>query len=257
MYANYHTHTFRCHHAVGTEREYVERAIEGGLKIIGFSDHVMMPFEGDYYSGFRANLDTKEDYFDTLLGLRKEYEKDITLLIGFEAEYYPKLFGKMLDQFRGYPLDYLILGQHFTRNETDGNYSGAMTDDPSVLHDYVDNVTEGMKTGVFTYLAHPDLLRFVGDGEFYRTEMTRLCKAAKELDVPLEINFLGIWDQRHYPCDRFFEIAGEIGNDVIFGCDAHDPAHAWQPDTEPKAMEIVERYGLHLLTEAVLRDPLK
>ena len=33
MIANYHTHTWRCRHADGTEREYVERAIEGGLKI--------------------------------------------------------------------------------------------------------------------------------------------------------------------------------------------------------------------------------
>lgn len=37
MIANYHTHTWRCRHADGTEREYVERAIEGGLKILGFS----------------------------------------------------------------------------------------------------------------------------------------------------------------------------------------------------------------------------
>lgn len=43
MIANYHTHTWRCNHAVGTEREYVERAIEGGLKILGFSDHTPMP----------------------------------------------------------------------------------------------------------------------------------------------------------------------------------------------------------------------
>ena len=38
MIANYHTHTYRCHHADGTEREYVERAIENGLKIFGFSE---------------------------------------------------------------------------------------------------------------------------------------------------------------------------------------------------------------------------
>lgn len=36
MIANYHTHTWRCRHADGTEREYVERTIEGGLKILGF-----------------------------------------------------------------------------------------------------------------------------------------------------------------------------------------------------------------------------
>ncbi len=50
MIANYHTHTWRCHHAKGTEREYVERAIEGGLKILGFSDHTPYPLPAGYYS---------------------------------------------------------------------------------------------------------------------------------------------------------------------------------------------------------------
>ena len=51
MIANYHTHTWRCRHADGTEREYVERAIEGGLKILGFSDHSPYPFPDGYDSG--------------------------------------------------------------------------------------------------------------------------------------------------------------------------------------------------------------
>ena len=39
MIANYHTHTPRCHHAKGTEREYVENAIRAGIKRFGFADH--------------------------------------------------------------------------------------------------------------------------------------------------------------------------------------------------------------------------
>ena len=31
MIANYHTHTPRCNHAVGTEEEYVQAAIQRGL----------------------------------------------------------------------------------------------------------------------------------------------------------------------------------------------------------------------------------
>ena len=43
MIANYHTHTWRCRHADGTEREYVERAIEAALKFSVF-DHSPYPF---------------------------------------------------------------------------------------------------------------------------------------------------------------------------------------------------------------------
>ena len=43
MIANYHTHTTRCNHAVGSEREYVEKAIELGFSELGFADHAPMP----------------------------------------------------------------------------------------------------------------------------------------------------------------------------------------------------------------------
>lgn len=39
MKANYHTHTFRCKHADGEDKEYVEAAIKAGIKTLGFSDH--------------------------------------------------------------------------------------------------------------------------------------------------------------------------------------------------------------------------
>lgn len=34
MRVNYHTHTYRCGHAKGTEEEYVKAAIEGGLEVL-------------------------------------------------------------------------------------------------------------------------------------------------------------------------------------------------------------------------------
>ena len=41
---NLHTHTYRCSHATGTEREYIEAAISAGIKIMGFSDHIPFKF---------------------------------------------------------------------------------------------------------------------------------------------------------------------------------------------------------------------
>ena len=40
MNYNYHTHTFRCHHATGTEREYIEEAIK---KVSGRYDKIFNP----------------------------------------------------------------------------------------------------------------------------------------------------------------------------------------------------------------------
>lgn len=37
MLHNYHAHTARCKHASGTDREYVEQAILGGVKTLGLN----------------------------------------------------------------------------------------------------------------------------------------------------------------------------------------------------------------------------
>ena len=42
--ANYHTHTKRCRHANGSDRDYIEAAISAGIKTLGFSDHVPLPY---------------------------------------------------------------------------------------------------------------------------------------------------------------------------------------------------------------------
>lgn len=36
MLHNYHTHTARCNHAQGEDRQYVEEAIKAGMKRLGF-----------------------------------------------------------------------------------------------------------------------------------------------------------------------------------------------------------------------------
>ena len=62
MFANYHTHTPRCGHASGTEREYIERALEKGLSALGFSDHAPYFFEDGHYSNFRMYPDQAAEY---------------------------------------------------------------------------------------------------------------------------------------------------------------------------------------------------
>lgn len=36
---NYHSHTERCGHAVGSDEAYVKEAIKNGYRYMGFSDH--------------------------------------------------------------------------------------------------------------------------------------------------------------------------------------------------------------------------
>lgn len=256
MKANYHTHTWRCMHAVGKEREYVERAIEGGLQILGFSDHTPYPYPEGYSSRIRMGLDQLEDYVETVLNLKEEYRDDIEIHLGLEAEYYPAYFQKLQEAVRDYPVEYFLLAQHFLGNEIGEIYAGNATADAQVLKRYCSQVIEAMETGFFTYLAHPDLLHFTGAADVYEEQMRRVCRRAKQLEVPLEINFLGIQDTRHYPDERFWKIAGEEGCSTVFGADAHCPAAVWNPEALRIAEEMAKRYDLHLLETVSFCSPV-
>ena len=255
MKMNLHTHTPRCHHAIGSEREYIERAIAAGLDTLGFSDHAPMPFEGDYYSTYRMALSDTRGYVDALLKLREEYRGKIDILIGFEAEYYPAVFPRLLEFISEYPIDYLLLGQHFLGNEQNAPYACRRTKDESFFAAYVDQVCEGIRTGAFTYLAHPDLVCFDGDDATFRRHALRLCECAAETDTPLEINMLGLWDHRHYPSERFFKVAGEVGNKVVFGVDAHQPERIVEPDVLKWANELAEKCGIALVERIPYHSP--
>lgn len=254
MLANYHTHTVRCGHASGTDREYVEAAIEGGLKTLGFSDHIPMPFPDGHDSRFRVPSALLEDYVQSVLSLREEYKDRIDIRLGFEAEYYPDLFEDMLEMLSAFPMDYLLLGQHFN-DSLETVYNGRPQSDPHALSVYADRVISGMETGCFTYVAHPDLFRYTGPEQVYRQEMGRICRSAAMLDIPLEINLLGMRENRHYPDDVFWSVAAEHRCRAILGCDAHRPGDTAHPEQVNAALAYAARFGLVPETDVVLKKP--
>lgn len=253
MIANYHTHTPRCRHAQGDEQAYIENAVRRGLKIFGLSDHTPQWFPGSYYSRMRMYPQELSEYCATVRNLQKEYTGRLEIPLGLEVEYYPAIFPELISHLRDQGIDYLLLGQHWVGNEMDEPYSGTPTEDESILRRYCDQTIAAMETGLFTYLAHPDLICFVGDRKIYENHMRRLCRAAKDTNTPLEINFLGIISGRNYPDERLWALAAEEGCQVVFGIDAHCPEHVLDLTPEAKARQIVDRFGLELLETVPLR----
>lgn len=251
MYANYHTHTKRCKHAEGEDREYVEAAIKAGVKILGFSDHCPWIFPGNYVSEIRMEPKDVDDYFSSLENLRREYAKDITIKIGFEAEYDPALIEKQDEFLSAYPLDYMILGQHFLGSEYDSIYTGTPTKDEAVLKRYVDTVLEGMASGRYLYVAHPDVLNFTGDDKIYEKHMQRLLDYLKKQDIPVEINMLGAFQGRNYPSDRFLSLTKRTGNSCIIGIDAHEPAQLLNDYGYQVCNDIVKKYDFTVVDSII------
>lgn len=247
MLANYHTHTTRCKHAQGEDREYVEAAIRAGMKVLGFSDHCPWVFDDGYVSHIRMIPKELDGYFSAMGALKKEYAKDITIYAGFESEYVPELMDAQNKLLEGYPVDYMILGQHFLGREHHSTYTGLPTEDEAMLQGYVDLVIEGMETGQYSYVAHPDLINYLGPEEVYERHMLRLCRYFKEKDIPVEINQLGFVDKRHYPSERFLKLAQKVGNSAIIGVDAHSPAMLERHAEQEACRRLAHRYRLSIV----------
>ncbi len=251
LMANYHTHTKRCMHAGGTDREYVEAAIEAGFKILGFSDHTPQAFKDGFVSRMRMTMAQLEGYVDSVLSLREEYQKDIKILLGLETEYFPALFDDLIRATEPYPFDYMIMGQHWLYGEMPDTVSTKPRTDDEFLKNYVEQVLEGMRTGCFSYLAHPDVANFVGDVSVYKKHMTYLAQEMKKMRIPLEINALGFADNRFYPNKAFLEVVSEVGNDCIIGVDAHAPKMLLDESRRQGCLELAKKYDINVLNRIV------
>ena len=247
MIANYHAHTTRCNHATGTEREYVEAAIRRGLQVFGFSDHSPQYFPGDYYTHMRMRPYQLLDYCAAVRKLQSEYRGQIEIPLGLEVEYYPVLWNDLIPRLQDAGIEYLILGQHWLGNEINEHGSAAPTEDESLLRRYCRQVMDALETGKITYIAHPDLINFIGNRQIYRHHIRNLCRAAKQSGTPLEINLLGMAYGKHYPNALFWEVAAEEGCKGILGLDAHASAHILNIESEKHALEMAQQLGLELL----------
>ena len=254
MIANYHTHTPRCNHAFGAEIEYVQAAIDSGLQILGFSDHAPQFFPGQYYSRMRMRPWELKNYVQAVNELQAKYADTLQIHLGLEVEYYPAIFPELVEVARDHGIEYFLLGQHWNGNEEGEPYNGRPTEDERQLKTYCNQVMDAIQTGLFTYIAHPDILNFTGSDRVYKRHIRKLCQAAKSCDIPLELNLLGLREKRHYPSARFWEIAAEEGCSVILGSDAHRPEHTVQPDVEKDALDFLASFAITPLSTVALRN---
>ena len=240
---NLHTHTKRCKHAVGEDREYVEKAIEAGYDVLGFSDHTPYIFDGNRISPIRMSMDELEGYVSSIESLKKEYKNDIIIYCGLETEYFPKRFEKTMEEVKKYSLDYMILGQHYFDDEVGYIHVGREWRDEEHLELYVNRVIEALNQECFLYVAHPDIINFTGAESVYVKHMSRMANELKKRNMPIEVNINGFRDGIHYPNKKFIEIGVQNGNEFIIGVDAHSPEELLDKINYVEAMKMVKKRG--------------
>ena len=259
MQANYHTHTYRCRHAgQWGDEEYVQAALAGGYRVLGFSDHTPWKYHSDYVSGNeRMPMDALEDYIASVQALRAQYRGRLTMYLGLECEYFPDYLD-WLREMHG-RMDYLILGNHFYKTDEFGAPYFGVTTTAADIYRYLEMTLAGMATGLYRYLAHPELpvACYPVFDDVCRDLSRQLCRAAKELSLPLEYNLMGTFkrgrgyytDTVGYPAAEFWRIAAEEGCTAIIGVDAHRPAMLSDTNDFFAAQKFLKSLGMPLLEQ--------
>lgn len=251
MKTNYHTHTYRCKHAVGDDETYVLSAIAAGIEILGFADHCPWPFKSGYHSDIRMEVPMLDDYIENLRRLREKYKERIQIKIGLECEYFEEYMPWLTTTAAQKGLDFLIFGNHFAISEETGSrYFGNYCDTPERLEEYRQSSLRGINSGVFSYFAHPDLFLRTYPAFDERAEKVsyEICRAAAIMDLPLEFNISGFRFadecRRGFPHPDFWRIAAACGNKAIIGYDAHTHSALRSDDNYLRAVAILDK--LHI-----------
>ena len=222
MRIDLHNHTTRCNHAKGSMRSYIERAIELGIDIYGFSEHAPMDFD-EYY---RLKFEEMKDYENDVLSLQKEYKGKIKILLGYEVDYLKGHIDKRVIESN---VDYIIGSVHFLGTwgfdnpEFNEEYSKRNIDE--IWHEYFRNIEEMAQIGYFDIVGHLDLIKvfnFLPKRDI-RSIATPALKAIKKANMVLELNSAGLRKpcKEIYPSQSLLEVAYELDIPITFSSDAH------------------------------------
>jgi len=224
MIIDLHNHTTLCNHAEGNISEYIEKAIDSGTQIFGFSEHAPMDFDPEY----RMKFSQMSKYEADILKAREKYKDKIEILLGYEVDY---LKGHMDSRVLNANVDYLIGSVHFIDEwgfdnpEFIGRYKSENIDE--IWKKYFDTVQEMAKSGLFDIVGHFDLIKifkFMPNIDINQLALKAL-KAIKKADMVLEINIAGYRKPigEAYPSKSILQQAYDLDIPITFASDAHKP----------------------------------
>lgn len=217
-----HNHTTRCNHAEGTVDEYIQRAIEIGINIYGFSEHAPMDFDPHY----RLDFKEMEAYVSDVLQAKEKYKDDIDILLGYEVDWLP---GHMDERVLKADVDYLIGSVHFIDKwsfdnpEFIGGWKNKDIDE--IWQAYFDATKDMAKSGKFDIVGHLDLIKVF---KFMPKQDPRILaknalKAIRKSNMVLELNAAGLRKPvtEAYPSKTLLQEAYALDIPITFSSDAH------------------------------------
>lgn len=253
LISNFHTHTELCQHASGRPIDYVKAAIKDGCSELGFSDHCPYPYElGINWDGCRMRPEQLDEYIQEVKDSAKI--ADFKVHLGFECEYDRNFINWYKDELKGKcGAEYLVFGPHWVTVGKEHPYIPEINHDKKLLFKYTDQVIEGIQSGIYAFVAHPDLFMQGWKEWDDDTEacLKNILECAKSEGLPIEINGLGMHkgsfmtsrgERYGYPYHEFWKIAASSGVKVICNSDSHLPEHVIA--NARRARQFASEYGI-------------
>jgi len=229
---DYHMHTPRCNHAIGSVDEYAAAALRLGLSEIGMSDHSPMP--GGFDKAWRMPRKELPDYLREVEQVRDQYTGRLAVRIGLEADFHPGTEAYVAEMINSYDWDYVIGSVHYIGDwgfdNEDNLEQWQHRDIEDAYCAYFELVAQSAASGMFDIIGHPDLIkkfchRSPLDSARVAAAETAMLKAVKQAGCALEISSAGLRKPvgEVYPHGRILALANELGIPFAFGSDAHAP----------------------------------
>lgn len=251
MKVNYHTHTYRCKHAGGTELDYVERAIQEDVKVLGISDHAPFP---DHDFGYRMDYKELDEYVNEINVAREKYAGQISVYTGLEIEFFPTYLAYYEELLTKKGIEYMVLGEH-SYELPNGEYQNLYFSGSTECYvEYANAIASALKTGYFKILAHPDLCMLNNFKWDYNCDKTVdiIVNAVSSTNTIIEYNANGLrrgiqefvdGSRYQYPHEKFWCKIADAKLPVVVSADCHNP-NQLNDDYMVTAHENIKKFGI-------------
>jgi len=231
-----HVHTNLCHHARGTMEEYVQVAIQRGLRRITFLEHMEAGI--DY---FESTWLTDKD-FDYYLAegqrLKEKYRENIEIGLGVEVGYNPKGKEELLQRLSRHSWDRVGISYHFLET-VNGHLNMVSRKQENIdaldqfgvekviriyyggLRQAVEELPGNILCHLDAVLRHHPSIRFTDE---HMRLIDDLLDAVARKNMAVEVNTSGYrLKNEPFPSRYFLKKAIKRGIPLVAGSDAHRP----------------------------------
>ena len=241
-WTNYHCHCTYCD-GRGTIEEFILKAIEFDMSVLGISSHAPVPFA----TRWNIAIDSIDDYVTDIKYFKEKYKNDIEILMALEVDYLPGLTSPGDSFIKNIGLDYVIGSVHFMGVLNDGTHwtmDGSLDDFMNgfqeiynndikrLVGEYYKRERDMVQSSSPDIIAHMDKVKmqskkaglFDESETWYRDELRHTLEIIKDYGTIVEINTKLFPDRGYFiPGREYFKWLKELDIPVTINSDAHDP----------------------------------